>query len=132
MPGGTEYIIHDVDENNNIIGRARFSGHVKVEESMCVDGFGAHSIIEDVPLPSGKVPVCKFPDPDLEDASEASYQVVNLTYKPPPTFHPPSFGVTVLGNSHGFDKSGSVSGYVLWIVVCYGMFKVYFIVVLLR
>ena len=33
----------------------------------------------------------------------------------PPTFHPPSFGVTVLGNSHGFDKSGSVSGYVLWI-----------------
>lgn len=33
----------------------------------------------------------------------------------PPTFHPPSFGVTVLGNSHGFDKSGSVSGYVLWV-----------------
>ena len=33
----------------------------------------------------------------------------------PPTFHPPSFGLTTLGNSHGFDKSGSVSGYVLWI-----------------
>ena len=33
----------------------------------------------------------------------------------PPTFHPPSFGVTVLGNSHGFDKNGSTSGYVLWI-----------------
>ena len=24
-------------------------------------------------------------------------------------------GVTILGNSHGFHKSGSVSGYVLWI-----------------
>lgn len=115
MPGGTEYIIHDVDENNNIIGRARFSGHVKVEESMCVDGFGAHSIVEDVPLLGRKVPVIKHPDADLEDCSESSYQVVNLTYTPPPTFHPPSFGVTVLGNSHGFDKSGSVSGYVLWI-----------------
>ncbi len=32
-----------------------------------------------------------------------------------PTFMPTDFGVTVLGNSHGFDKSGSISGYVLWI-----------------
>lgn len=40
MPGGTEYIIHDIDENNHIVGRARFSGHVKVSESMSVDGFG--------------------------------------------------------------------------------------------
>ena len=25
------------------------------------------------------------------------------------------FGVTVLGNSHGFDPAGSTSGFVLWI-----------------
>ncbi|RLN59361.1 hypothetical protein BBJ28_00005341 [Nothophytophthora sp. Chile5] len=43
---------------------------------------------------------------------------------PPPTgaalshlgaFYPPAFGVTVLGNSHGFDPNGKTSGYVLWI-----------------
>lgn len=41
---------------------------------------------------------------------------------PPPTvdqihdsFYPPAFGVTVLGNSHGFDPQGKTSGYVLWI-----------------
>ena len=41
-----------------------------------------------------------------------------LPFHPAPTnsiFDPPSFGVTVLGNSHGFDPSGSTSGYVLWI-----------------
>ena len=37
------------------------------------------------------------------------------TYQPRTFFQPPAFGVTVLGNSHGFDKEGSVSGYVLWI-----------------
>lgn len=30
-------------------------------------------------------------------------------------FKPPVFGVTVLGASHGFDASGSTSGYVLWV-----------------
>jgi CRP-like cAMP-binding protein len=31
------------------------------------------------------------------------------------SFYPPAFGVTVLGNSHGFDPNGKTSGYVLWI-----------------
>ena len=30
-------------------------------------------------------------------------------------FRPPSFGVTILGNSHGFDCNGSTSGYILWV-----------------
>ncbi|CBJ32522.1 conserved unknown protein [Ectocarpus siliculosus] len=30
-------------------------------------------------------------------------------------FIAPTFGTTVLGNSHGFDPNGSTSGYVLWI-----------------
>ncbi len=33
----------------------------------------------------------------------------------PLAFKPPLFGVTVLGSSHGFDPSGSTSGYVLWV-----------------
>ena len=48
MPSGTEYILHDIDENNEIIGKARFPGHVKVSESMSVDGFGGHSILDDM------------------------------------------------------------------------------------
>lgn len=31
------------------------------------------------------------------------------------SFDPPEFGVTVLGSSHGFDCSGSTSGFILWI-----------------
>ena len=108
MPGGTEYIIHDVDEKNIIIGKARISGHVKVSESMSVDGFGGNSIRVEAKDPTDRN--------DLALDSESSRYVSDfINNPPPPTFHPPSFGVTVLGNSHGFDKSGSVSGYVLWI-----------------
>jgi glyoxylase-like metal-dependent hydrolase (beta-lactamase superfamily II) len=92
MPGGTEYMLHDVDVNNHIVGKARVSGHVRVSEFMSVEGFGGHSILDEV-VPRPKQSLSERPD----------------------YFHPPSFGVTVLGNSHGFDKSGSVSGYVLWI-----------------
>jgi len=27
---------------------------------------------------------------------------------------PPAFGITILGCSHGFDPSGSTSGYIIW------------------
>lgn len=57
----------------------------------------------------------EFEASDELDDSQNSEQLIQRLVKAPPTFHPPSFGVTVLGNSHGFDKSGSVSGYVLWI-----------------
>lgn len=30
-------------------------------------------------------------------------------------FEPPMFGITTLGNSHGFDTNGSTSGFILWI-----------------
>jgi len=96
MPGGTEYIVHDIDVNNHIIGKARILGHVKVSEAMSVDGFGGHNFLDDV----------------HKKTSEILAVPRGL---PPPSFYPPSFGVTILGNSHGFDASGSVSGYVLWI-----------------
>lgn len=92
MPSGTDYVIHDIDETNTIVGKARFSGHVKVTEGISVMGF------------------------DTGDEKESKSEVENISLDvAPPTFHPPSFGVTVLGNSHGFDKNGSTSGYVLWI-----------------
>lgn len=33
----------------------------------------------------------------------------------PVGFSPPKFGISVLGNSHGFDAKGSTSGYILWV-----------------
>lgn len=30
-------------------------------------------------------------------------------------FIPPEFGITTLGNSHGFDSSGSTSGFIIWV-----------------
>ena len=32
-----------------------------------------------------------------------------------PAFYIPNFGVTILGSSHGFDKTGSTSGFVVWV-----------------
>jgi hypothetical protein len=105
MAGGTEYIVHDVDKDNVIIGKARFSGTVRVPDELSVEGFLSNEGLT---------------DHDPSERAEDSYQ----EYEPErllvarsvaPTFHPPSFGVTVLGNSHGFDKNGSTSGYVLWI-----------------
>ena len=113
MPSGTEYILHDIDVNNHIIGKARFSGHVKVSESMSVDGFGGHSIMDEVKDADESKKGGGDDDDDSYDSSDKKESAV--VPRAPPTFHAPSFGVTVLGNSHGFDKSGSVSGYVLWI-----------------
>jgi glyoxylase-like metal-dependent hydrolase (beta-lactamase superfamily II) len=92
MPSGTDYVIHDIDESNTIVGKARFSGHVRVSEGISVIGLDSYD------------------DKESESEKESISPAIV-----PPTFHPPSFGVTVLGNSHGFDKSGSTSGYVLWI-----------------
>lgn len=113
MPSGTEYIIHDIDVNNVIIGKARFSGHVKVSETMGVEGFGGQSFMEDV---TGKTDEDGRNNKDESDNQEVTESTIPPRVpNTPPTFHPPSFGLTTLGNSHGFDKSGSVSGYVLWV-----------------
>ena len=89
MPGGSEYYIHDVDTQNVIVGKYRFSGTVRIPDKIAVEGFS---------------PYLDCPSVDEDEPAT-----------PPPTFHPPSFGVTVLGNSHGFDKNGSTSGYVIWV-----------------
>lgn len=125
MPGGTEYIIHDVDENNHIVGKARFAGHVKVSETMAVDGFSDMAVVHETEEKKASTKSAEEAE-DEESISSAdliSGMVGGLKtletsipkHVTPPTFHPPSFGLTVLGNSHGFDKSGSVSGYVLWV-----------------
>jgi glyoxylase-like metal-dependent hydrolase (beta-lactamase superfamily II) len=102
MPGGMEYIIHDINEENIIIGKTRFSGNVRVSESLGVHGFSAADNNKNT-------------DNKEESHSSITHYEKIPQHVAPPTFYPPSFGVTVLGNSHGFDKQGSVSGYVLWI-----------------
>ncbi|KDO29025.1 hypothetical protein SPRG_06080 [Saprolegnia parasitica CBS 223.65] len=59
----------------------------------------------------------------ITDNGAASALIEDFVRLPPPAqcltvrdvFYPPAFGVTVLGNSHGFDPNGNTSGYVLWI-----------------
>ena len=105
MPSGTDYVLHDIDENNIIVGKARFSGNVKVNE-----GIGVIGLDDDDKQQQQQQVVAE----DGEDRlMEGMVSPTNMTM--PPTFNPPSFGVTVLGNSHGFDKSGSTSGYVIWV-----------------
>jgi hypothetical protein len=98
MAGGTEYIVHDVDEHNIIVGKARFSGTVQTPDELEVQGFLSNEQIKET----------DYMDYEEEEQKKPSSPVKS-------TFHPPSFGVTVLGNSHGFDKNGSTSGYVLWV-----------------
>lgn len=102
MPGGAEYIVHDINEENIIVGKGRFSGNLRVSASMGIHGFGES---DDEERNRGIM---------RKSVRRSSTDSIPRSVLPP-TFHPPSFGVTVLGNSHGFDRNGSVSGYVLWI-----------------
>ena len=110
VPGSGEYILHDIDENNIIVGKGNFSGNLRVSASMGVNGWGD---LNEGELDEGEGNIISNNN-SLKRPSTGSEGSVPRNIAPP-TFHPPSFGVTVLGNSHGFDKSGSVSGYVLWI-----------------
>lgn len=101
MAGGTEYIVHDIDKDNTIVGKVRFSGTVYIPDELELAGFMSS-------------------DKAAEEEDYANYNEDEPETNIPPvpkqtTFHPPSFGVTVLGNSHGFDKNGTTSGYVLWV-----------------
>jgi len=122
MVGGTEYVVHDIDKQNYIIGKVTFNGSVRVPDEISVEGFltsdiGDSMINETIKEENKKKPTHK--SNNIGKASSISTtsisQISILRRIIPPTFYPPSFGVTVLGNSHGFDKNGSVSGYVLWI-----------------
>ena len=48
----------------------------------------------------------------MENSKLALYKE---SFKQPSQFDPPTFGVTVLGSSHGFDPKGNTSGYIVWI-----------------
>ena len=99
MAGGTEYIVHDVDKDNVIVGKIRFSGTVQIPDEIELHGFISNT---------------NATEEDYTDYNEESEPKIPQSPKQS-TFHPPSFGVTVLGNSHGFDKNGTTSGYVLWV-----------------
>lgn len=102
MPGASEYVIHDVDVNNYIVGKARLGGAVEVPDEMAVEGF----------LDSNEASEVSPPKDGLSLTRNNESLTVSRRALP---FYPPSFGVTSLGNSHGFDKNGSTSGYVIWI-----------------
>jgi glyoxylase-like metal-dependent hydrolase (beta-lactamase superfamily II) len=117
MPSGTDYILHDIDENNVIVGKVRFSGNVQVSEGISViglDGYDQQSFSQRQLKLETESTVSSSSDGCEDDERGSSFTPFSEPLLPP-TFNPPSFGVTVLGNSHGFDKSGSTSGYVLWI-----------------
>jgi len=115
MTGGTEYIVHDIDANNIIVGKAQIRGTVRVPDEIAVEGFHTRDTEEDLDDCGEEDDTDEANDAENEGEYPASISQDGLKKIAPPTFHPPSFGVTVLGNSHGFDKNGSVSGYVLWI-----------------
>ena len=92
--GGISYYIHDVNAEGHIIGRSKISSRVYIPERVVLKGYG--NLYDDV-----------------DDEGTVNTELMPTTL--PPSFYPPSFGVTVLGNSHGFDKNGTTSGYVLWI-----------------
>ncbi|POM63025.1 CGMP-dependent 3',5'-cGMP phosphodiesterase [Phytophthora palmivora] len=56
-----------------------------------------------------------FRNVTLEDSVDLPPPPANTLNPFLDSFYPPAFGVTVLGNSHGFDPNGKTSGYVLWI-----------------
>jgi hypothetical protein len=120
--GSTSYTIHDVSEANVVIGRAVVEGGVKVPEHRVLDGFGESEVEKKTDTEDGDG--CDGEDvkcANKQSSTKARKGVQNgrmrkgdksvtksLTYRPAKQFfHPPAFGVTVLGNSHGFDKEGS-------------------------
>lgn len=112
MPG-TEYVIHDVNAENIIIGKARIRGTVRVPDEMSVEGFLRTSMI---PSTTSGAIVEEHSASSLGPLSEREIcEPRSPLARSRALFYPPSFGVTVLGNSHGFDKNGSTSGYVLWV-----------------
>ena len=53
---------------------------------------------------------------EIKINKEAFYLVKKtLEINPMKRFVPPEFGVTTLGNSHGFDNGGTTSGFIVWL-----------------
>ena len=133
--GTASYVIHDVDAKGKVIGRAVVSGRVKVPDQQMIAGFckgerGPEKAAEAPEKESDSNPPPRRrsrSSGNLSDVSNEEDSVPALRVSPAMTspepllplarrfFNPPSFGVTVLGNSHGFDPRGSTSGYVLWL-----------------
>ena len=114
MAGGTEYIVHDIDDNNIIVGKTRFSGSVRTPDELSIQGF-----LSSIDEMSSLILTGKDDEAstilDQDAGKDDGKTAISSRIAPTPKFFPPTFGVTVLGNSHGFDKNGATSGYVLWV-----------------
>jgi len=121
--GADGYLLFDFGKNGELTQRAEARARVEVPNYRLVDGFDNANHVE-----------CNKSDTDDDVTNVANTNDTSTTNDDekkrspatpvprgptPPTFDfsftPPIFGLTTLGNSHGFDPSGSVSGYVLWI-----------------
>jgi hypothetical protein len=73
--------LNRIEFPDEVIGKARFSGHLKVSESMSVDGFGGHDILDDVGpgAEESKAPPGNEP---LNEGSESSHHFMNLVKQP--------------------------------------------------
>ena len=122
---GTEYVIHDVNADNIIVGKARLKGHVHVPEEISLEGFRSCAEAANIATLLEGLDDIEYDEDHSASTMGISTReewgipaptgILSRSTPKAPLFHPPSFGVTVLGNSHGFDKNGSTSGYVLWV-----------------
>lgn len=55
------------------------------------------------------------PPPVPKSVLDVNAKTEAIDHELSPAFKLPRFGMTVLGNSHGFDPSGNTSGFVIWI-----------------
>lgn len=82
----------------------------KVEVDICIQRKGGNYYIT-----QNNVELTRFRE-EIKINKEAFPVFQNIEKSlPSKRFIPPEFGITTLGNSHGFDTSGSTSGFIIWV-----------------
>ena len=106
-------ILIPVGERSGNTGVGQAPTHVRVRQSD-----QSTYIVEEGVLARPSDPSSFTGDFVAEVAAEVKLPMPNLPRsrsRRNKVFAPPLFGVTVLGNSHGFDPKGSTTGYILWV-----------------
>lgn len=86
---------------------------VRLEENMVIrdDGKEVASLPYQIKINPSEYPVYR----DLTSNRHITKTEPGKPVEREKIFSPPNFGFTVLGNSHGFDSSGSTSGFIIWV-----------------
>eukprot|EP00736_Rhodelphis_marinus_P003539 Rmarinus@m.23382 len=95
-------VFHNFDEHGRVAvdeeGTVVVQQHLEDEYYTVID---QGKEIAKLPLEIWLPPHLQYMDSDIQDFESR--------------FEPPVFGVTMLGNSHGFDPNGSTTGFVAWV-----------------